>query len=199
MICIHLTREQLVACWVNGTKACLGGESQLREGQERLEKLTEDQFVGQIGHAAGSIWWSGSMDAYLQAREIANAEPWKGDGGSDLQGVRIDFKTSMMRKSQDPSSYKLLVRPPERHKGCVYVLVLLPKFKVEELGQGLNVYIVGWAKEEDLPPHTETEGIFEGAYLLDSSRLRPVGAFYGKEIVESQCVAEDSSPVEHAF
>ena len=199
MICVHLTRQQLVVCWQQANQWWLGGNSQIREVEDRREMLIEDQLVGQIGNAAGCLWWYGNMDAYLQSREIANADPWRGDGGSDLPGLHIDFKTSMMRGPQDPAYYKLLVRPAERHKGCVYIRVLIPKFKVEELGAGLNVFITGWAKETDLPDQYETDGIFAGAYSLESDKLRPIGAAYASEILASQFPAPVEPPVVHDF
>jgi hypothetical protein len=199
MICIHMTREQLVHCWVNSTKKWFDGNSNVREGADRDDRLVEDQLVGQIGEAAGILWWYGSIEPYLKSREIANATPWKGDGGTDVRGLHLDFKASMMRGPQDPSFYYLPVRPRERHKGCVYVRVLMPKFKLEDLSNGLNVYIAGWAKESDLPDKMEEDGIFDGAYLLESSKLRPVGAAYAQEIVESQFFPPEEPPLVHDF
>jgi hypothetical protein len=39
----------------------------------------------------------------------------------------VDIKGSLMRYSNNPLNYRLLVRPKERHDNWIYVLALVPK------------------------------------------------------------------------
>jgi hypothetical protein len=148
--------------------ACIGGNSSVREDADRLERLMEDQTVGQLGQMALAIWKDGHMGEYLIQRAAANAYPTQGDGGADFVGSNIDVKTSLMRASYDPLSYRLPVRPAEMHDGWVYVLALVEPFMV-------GVVLVGFAVSSDLMARgMATEGTFAGAYVLPATELRPL-------------------------
>jgi hypothetical protein len=163
---VRLTPGQLELCQGYAEQACMGGHSQVRT-VDRQDALYVDQLVGQIGMLAGHLYYIGDYHLYVQARETANAEPWKGDGGYDIPGVNVDFKSSLMRASANPADYRLLVRPAERHRWWVYVLVLLSDL-------GGNAILMGWATDEMLPAQVEQAGPFEGAHMLHADQLRPM-------------------------
>jgi hypothetical protein len=170
----------------NAKKASLGGVSRIRGG-DRKTKLYEDQLVGQLCHAAGSLCLTGSIDAYVEAREEANRNPHLGDNGSDLLHLPIDVKGSLMRGGPDPLDYRLLVRPRERHDKHFYVLALLTQ-PIETC----TVRLVGWLRDEELPT-METGGPFRGAHYQYGCNLRPM-----KSLVETvQRIVEKKSANGH--
>ena len=172
MIDVYLTRSELVLCYENAVKACLGGISRIREGQDRQSKLFEDQLVGQIGNAAGCKWFYGNVEDYKAVRDRANAAPTLGDGGFDLTGLNTDFKCSLMRgKSRNPLDYRLLVRPNERHEDWLYVLLLIEEINYGKMKDGMLVHLVGAASDSELPVQAEESGVFEGAFLKKASDL----------------------------
>lgn len=184
MVTIHLTLEQTRLCWENARKASIGGTSRIRQSKDRKERLFEDQLVGQVGNCAGSVWWHGSDHDYRVTRDRANENPLQGDGGSDLTGLNVDFKTSLMRRSKNPLDYKLLVRPAERHSDWIYLLLLVPTIEVEKIkaDSGLDVVLVGWLGDDELPEEPEGGGIFEGAYLVPAGKLHQIDGPRGQDV-----------------
>lgn len=167
----------------NARASSINGVSRIREGGERGLNLSEDAMIGQIGACVGSLWLTGSPTPYMTARWYANLMPSLGDKGSDLPALNVDFKTSLMRKSQNPMDYHLLVRPHERHKGVVYVHVL-----VDGVLENIKAYITGWATEDMLPDQTVLSGPLKGAYRLAVSELNPVPPFrwWDKAMMKAQ-------------
>lgn len=154
--------------------ACIGGKSNIR-GASRQATLKEDQLVGQIGQYVGSLWLSGSADSYLRSRWVANQNPTVGDGGSDLIGSNIDFKTSLVRSpDRDLLSYRLAVRPKERHQDWVYVLVLVTKMKPPD---PVVAHLIGWAADYMLPKSPNDSGVFSGAFTIPARNLHPLPPF----------------------
>jgi hypothetical protein len=153
----------------NAKKASIGGASRVRPTADRQQRLYEDQIVGQICHYAGAVYLTGNKDAYVKAREEANRNPLKGDCGSDIPGLPVDIKGSLMRAGGDPMNYRLLVRPMERHPKHFYVLALLT-----ELADPATVYLVGYARECDLPAEVAQGGQFGGAHVMYAEDLRPM-------------------------
>jgi hypothetical protein len=152
--------------------ACIGGGSHIRDGQSRQDALQEDQLVGQIGQYVGSLWLYGSTDPYKQSRWLANLRPTEGDGGSDVIGANIDFKTSRVRNTgRDLLQYRLAVRPRERHTGWIYFLILVTHLCK---GEPVIAKMVGWAADDMLPEQPETTGVFSGAFTLPAHQLHPV-------------------------
>ena len=154
---------------VNARKAEIGGSSNIRARDDRKNKLGTDQLVGQIATYCGSVYLTGSPDGWSKARDIANANPYAGDGGVDIIGLdNVDIKGSLMRRSQNPLDYRLLVRERERHKGWIYVLGLVPK------SRPYTTHLVGWAYDEDLPKETYSGSILvlHGAYIIEGKNLR---------------------------
>lgn len=155
----------------NAKKAEIGGISQFRNKNERSRNLAEDQLVGQISTYCACFVLTGKSDGYIKAREIANANPTKGDNGVDIIGLsNIDIKGSLMRYSNDPLKYRLLVREKERHKDWIYILGLVPKERP------YKCYVVGWAKDSDLPKSTYSGDIksLHGAYVIEAINLRKI-------------------------
>lgn len=153
--------------------ACIGGRSHVRQGDSRGKSLHEDQFSGQIGNLVGSVFILGreqGFQKYIQAREEADSNPYKGDGGYDIPSVPIDFKCSRRRSLTKPlSTYNMIIRPREVHKDWVFMQMLVAR---ETGAEDIVVDIMGWAKTKDLPDSVEKTGIFEGAYVLPVRDLR---------------------------
>lgn len=147
----------------NAEKAWLNGKSHIRSS-DREQYGMEDQLVGQMGEYALAKWL-GVLPSYFSRREIINLNPWKGDEGSDVDGMQIDVKTSLMRRQKDPSRYNLLVRPRERHNENIYVLALIPDI------QDGKVLLVGWLRDSELPTDPVGSGVFAGAFLMPATNL----------------------------
>jgi hypothetical protein len=151
--------------------ASIGGRSNVRRNAEdRKATLSEDQLIGQIGQYVGSMYLHGHMLPYMIARWYANRMPNVGDMGSDLPGAAVDFKASLMRNSQNPLDYRLLVRPREKHPNWLYVLILVEPLRKEST----TAHVVGWATTDMLPPEPESGGPFYGAHMLKATALWPM-------------------------
>jgi len=168
-----LTEEQVAVARGYAESAELGGYSSVRSRNDRMNSLSEDQVIGQLGTLAGHLWLYGHDVFYRQTREMANADPWKGDGGCDVPGRKIDFKTSLMRAGDDPTKYRLPLRPRERHPEWVYILILV----AEHSESSATIHLVGWAAEHEFPQSTESGGPFAGAHVIRVPYLHPLQPF----------------------
>lgn len=179
MITVQLSREEIIVCCRNTRLACIGGRSNIRQRNDRQNRLTEDNLIGQLCNAAGSKFSFGNIDSYIELRNQANANPLQGDNGIDLPGQSVDFKGSLMRASLNPLHYRLPVRPREIHDNWNYVLILVPPgYEIPK-----SVYIVGWATTDDLlAKGLEESGPFNGAYTIHASSLRKPEEFKEKLI-----------------
>jgi hypothetical protein len=180
---ITISHEDLGLCISMAKKACIGGRSNIRMPGDRRRNLYCDNLIGQIGTMAGHLFLFGNSVGYVESRIRANSRPHEGDGGQDVQGMLIDFKTSLMRSSLDPLYYRLAVRPKEIHDGCRYILILVPPSRTGMSDHGMTVYVVGWANDAMLPKQTEITGPFKGAHILGSRDLLPMREFDLKDIV----------------
>ena len=175
MTTIKLASDEVAQCFLHANLAALGGKSQFRGLSDRQEHLLEDQLVGQLGNAALSKWWLGSIEPYLVLREAQNMYPWVGDGGSDLSWMKVDVKTSLMRVGPNPLAYGLIVGKGEVHPQTVYVSALLGKLPA--LGEGSEVLLTGWAnnshRKSDLVRLGDTSR-FRDSYYIPVSDLRPL-------------------------
>lgn len=157
----------------NAKKAEIGGVSRIRKG-DRLACISEDQLVGQISTYCASLFLTGSTEGYIKARDKANSNPFIGDGGVDIYGLdNVDVKGSLMRYSENPLNYRLLVREEERHSNWIYILGLVPKKRPYQC------YLVGWAKDSDLPKETYNGDIrsLRGAFVIEAKHLRPLTTY----------------------
>ena len=157
---IRLAEAQAEAC-------AMGGESQIRATKERAEKLLEDQIIGQVGTIALHRYWFGHVEQYMVGRYFQNKMPWEGDGGEDIPGANIDVKSSLMRRSQDPTTYNLPIRPRERHPNWVYALALLPL----DYRESRRVHLMGWIGDDELPAQPKTDGPLAGAFVIPVTQL----------------------------
>lgn len=157
----------------NSKKAEIGGVSRIRK-ENRLACISEDQLVGQISTYCASLFLTGSTEGYIKARDKANSNPFVGDEGIDICGLdNVDVKGSLMRYSENPLSYRLLVREQERHPNWIYVLGLVPKKRPYQC------YLVGWAKDSDLPKDTYDGDIrsLRGAFVIEAKQLRSLTTY----------------------
>lgn len=169
-VVVGLSPDDLEAVAGYAGRAQVGGRSEVRTAGDRQPNLATDQLVGQLGEVALSRYLGGTRLFYELTRTVRDLDPAAGDGGGDLLAVNVDVKCSLMRASQDPLAYRLLVRPRERHAGLVYVLALVEP-SVWQTGE---VTLVGWCKEADLPSQPQRDGPFAGAYVVPATQLQPL-------------------------
>jgi hypothetical protein len=153
-------------------KAEVGGVSRIfSDKKERLKRQREDSLVGQLGTLAGSKFFLGGVERYVESRYMQNKFPHHGDGGEDIIGSNIDFKVSLKRYEDiDPLNYHLLVRERERHSNQVYIHGLIPPW--DEDGRPNKVIFTGWATDKDLPKDKVQDGPLEGAFAIEVKSLK---------------------------
>ncbi len=179
---ITISKEDLKLC-LKYTKNCLiGGASPITQGRESKKLLLINNFIGQVGTLAGCIYLYGEergREEYIAARELADLNPYQGDGGQDIVDQNIDIKCSYMRSSSDPTMYNFLLRPRDVHPDWTYIQTLAMR---REDGL-MDVHIMGWVKTEDLPKKVQRMGVFKGAYKIPIAELRefPIPHFKGVE------------------
>lgn len=152
-VVVTFTEEERKLIITQARAAELGGQSHLRPEGERSATLGTDQLTGQIGQAALHKWLYGNLRRYQLERQRQNRTPWNGDGGHDVDGLKVDVKCSLLREGADPEGYHLWVRLPEAHDGWVYVLALVPQDK-----RG-TCWLMGWAYTSEM--RIDAEGRLE--------------------------------------
>ena len=177
---VPLTLEDLNLAYFYAKSAEIGGRSSIRSAEDRKANLSIDQFVGVgIGELVGNKYFF-TIEHYKKNRDARNRKRFSGDKGSDTPGYLIDFKGSNAKNNPNLLTYRLAVRPCERHKGCIYVLVLAkfweqtPEEIITGIGYPPKVYLVGWAYENQLPTETEGKGIFAGAFTMGAFELNTI-------------------------
>jgi hypothetical protein len=125
--------------WISGF-SCIRTDKEIRK-----ENMSNDQITGQLGEAALSKFLTGDIDLYIKTRDLRNSDKYKGDDGSDLNGYRVDSKTSRMRAGFN-YDYHLYVRNREYHEDVMYYLCLVP------VKENNVVYIMGKKLGKELPP-----------------------------------------------
>jgi hypothetical protein len=156
---------------------CLGLGSKIRGMDFTDDQLFQDQIIGVACTLVGVKAVTGSNELYY--RHIADTgDKWTGDGGTDVPGARIDFKGSLMRYSDDPLRYNLLIRPKEFHPHTTYILIL-----VKEIGEnGARGHIVGWMDSWEIEEKTEPDRRFGDAFCIPARKLHPFPRFrWGEE------------------
>lgn len=149
--------------------AMIGGRSNVRASDDRMARLYEDQMTGQLCHAAASVYLFGSFDPWKQQRQQADANPTKGDGGTDFLGWPIDVKGSKMRRSDDPNDYHLIVRPAELHDDVWYIRALVARDCSD------MVYLAGVASGSTIRKTIPAvSGPFAGAYAIATAQLAAI-------------------------
>jgi len=169
--------QALVSFFSDKVKNKTGGVSHIRDMEsERGETLSMDQLVGQIGEYTLSMYLFGEASRYYIQRMSANINPAIGDRGEDILGLNVDCKTSLMRHSEDPMQYHLLVRPKEKHlKWCyIHALVVPNDGKNISASSPIKIHLTGWASDDDLPAEPKQDGPLKGAYALKVPDLNPL-------------------------
>lgn len=165
----HIKQRAKLTAW--------GGQSAIRQ-DNRQETLHTDQLIGQCGEYAGCMYLTGGNHRYymsqLMSERLHKFDAKLGDGGEDILGLNLDFKTSRQGEKTDILNHKLAVRPNEFKQGWVYMLMLV--LRNDELigfnfDKNIDVCIAGWASSDMFPKHTAKQGIFEGAYCLPVKKL----------------------------
>jgi hypothetical protein len=152
------------------------GRSNIRKGDDRAGMLSTDAIVGQVGTYAGVkfLYGASGLDKYLTGRWHANRHKFDSDGGSDVDALNLDFKTSLRR---DPGksllSYNLCVRPRERYEGWCYVLALVDQPSDDRA----TAHLIGWAGADMLPSDPAKDGPLGGAFVLPARELHPLPPF----------------------
>ncbi|MYL84983.1 hypothetical protein GTA51_17880 [Desulfovibrio aerotolerans] len=152
------------------------GRSNIRGRDDRAGTLGMDALVGMLGQYAGTkfLFGAAALDKFLVSRWHANKHKLQSDGGTDLDGGNVDFKTSLRRDSgKSLLSYRLAVRPRELHEGAVYILVLADA----PTDDRTIVHLIGWASREMLPTYPATDGPLAGAHVLPARELHPLPPF----------------------
>ena len=179
IVTVHLTACDLALALHHADEACVGGKSAIfGDKAERADNLKVNNQVGQIVTLAGHLWLYGTDALYVQDRERQNQHKTTGDGGSDVGAdSNIDFKGSLMKRSPDPLTYNLLVRPDEMHQDWVYVLGLVQYEGAQPLP---NVFLVGWASTDMLKFRYTDATRFGGqgkVHAMHATDLRPLPPF----------------------
>lgn len=171
MITYRASLETMALTKDYAESATLGGTSQIPG--ESVENRFTDNWVGQLGEAAGHHYLFSTLSKYKANREGLR-DKWEGDGGSDVPGYRIDFKASLHRHSNKrPETYTLIVRPAELHDDTAYVLIVVEPNCPTGLTatKETGIYLVGWAYTRELAPSDDWGGI---AMVRGGTLLRPM-------------------------
>jgi len=126
-----------------------------------------------------------TIDKYVEAREKKNKNPHLGDGGYDMEGIRVDSKASLIRyKSLMIRQYHLWIREKEAKPDWAYVLML-----VDLNSDGTaKVYVVGWNTIQDDKWDEQ-----ERRYEFKVKDLRPLGSLKREEW-EDNAVVTNTPP-----
>lgn len=167
-VAVRLTeRELLIVKEHAEALAEMRGKSQFLNAEQRAARRAADDYTGQVGEAALSKLITGSIQLYHLTRLQKEQDPLRGDDGSDLQGYRLDVKTSRMTAGAK-YDYHLWIRPREFHAGITYLLALM-------FDDGdYVVFFVGWARADEIPKVGER-------YELRQDRLRSMSQFWYRD------------------
>lgn len=168
---IKIGRAAYAFCYRQAEAAAIGGRSNFRTGGDRKANLLRDQLIGQLGAYAGHRYLFGHGHLYAISRWYQNRNPCQGDGGYDIPGANVDFKASRVG-ARPLIDYSLHVRPRERRRGWIYILV-----GVDVQEDGAEAILAGWAREEELPREPDPDGVFVGAYSMPVRDLHPLPPF----------------------
>ena len=132
----------------------------------RPSLLDEKNYVGLAGELAMCVYLTGDGERFWEGRRRRRESPWLGDGGTDLPPWRVDCKSSLMRYSQQPIAYRLLVPASEIHPDTAYVAAFVSQSFDE-------VTLAGWATTDEV--ERSFRATFPGKpYAIEVSRLRPM-------------------------
>jgi len=166
---VHVAKADYERLKYNVISASLGGRSNVRKGEDRKEKLKQDQLVGQIAEYCASVSLTGDAEAYFIERRIRNFNPYLGDGGSDLSGIpNVDVKARGWSGNWDMMMLELLVSKQELKDTTRYIHCVVPREKP------YRAYVIGWANGSDLKLYDGRIDFLMGKYVSESWHLRPM-------------------------
>lgn len=178
-IVIAIPSLELRAIKAMAIRAEIGGNSHIRERQDRIDNLSEDQLTGQLATYALHRYLYGDAWIYKIDRWNRNKNPYNGDGGYDVPGLNVDVKGSMVRTKLPLWEHRLAIRPAERHGGWVYVLAL-----VINDTDTYRVNLMGWASDDMLPQNPDPpNSAFSGAFTIKANQLMALPPFTYKWLV----------------
>lgn len=135
--------------------------------EDRKETFSIDVLAGQLGNLYGAIYLLGEEEGrkkYIEFREKMNADPYRGDGGQDLVGIPVDFKTSYNRNGYPVERLNLIVNAKERYPDITYIQLVL---SYDEK----TIDVIGWIDESQMTK--EKSERFRNAYHTSFSELNP--------------------------
>lgn len=147
------------------------GRSRIRTNTAEREKhVWNDSLVGITGECAMSLYLFGNIQPFLAAREQADNNTLRGDGGSDFLEIKLDVKSSAIRhKHLSLSSYHLYVPPQELHKvDYALCLVDLPN----------TIYLIGWTDYDSLVNTKGTNKKFPGFCCIQGKELNAMSEYW---------------------
>lgn len=191
IVTIKLEKPHITMCLYHAERCTLEGrKSQIfGVGEERESRNAQDQVTGQFGTCAFAIWqFEDGLWLYNETRKKHNRDPWKGDGGSDLNNYQIDVKTSRFRSENlGLLNHRLPVRPAEYHRGTVYVLCISD---YDNDYTYVTNHFIGWCTAEELPKRKQTSGPFKGAKVRVGYSLHPMSSFIKENwMIDSRAVS----------
>ena len=160
--------QELVNFFLPRIKSRGKSGSSIQNLEERIKRLRQDQFTGQLAQLGGTMYLTGSDQMYKLQRWNCMRTPDRGDGGYDIPGLSLDFKGSRLRPTKKPTDYVLAVRENERKSDWTYGLVVVDKFKDKTF-----CHIMGWVSDAEMQGRLEESGQFAGAYVTTNSQLHP--------------------------
>ena len=121
MIHIELKDRLFEIAWYWSHRTGIAGKSICRpKGRvQRKEEHFRDQLVGCLGNLALSLYVTGGPDEFIRSRVKAALDPWAGDGGTDILGMRVDMKASLEDKG-NWRNYHLIIHPQDLHEDTNY-------------------------------------------------------------------------------
>ena len=164
--------QELVDFFLPRIKSKRKSGSSILNLEDRIKRLRQDQFTGQLAQLGGTMYLTGSDQMYRLQRWNCMRTPDRGDGGYDIPGLSLDFKGSMLRPTKKPTDYVLAVRENERKKDWTYGLVVVDKFKDK-----VFCHIMGWVSDSEMKDRLQKTGQFSGAYVSSNAQLHAFPSF----------------------
>jgi hypothetical protein len=166
---VHVSKADYERLLHNVASMLIGGKSNVRQGEDRRQRLIQDQLVSQIGEYCASVSLTGDAEAYFRQREIRNLNPYIGDGGSDLFGIpNVDVKARGWSGKWDMMIVELLVREQELKDATKYVHCVVPTERP------YRAYVVGWAMAKNMQVYHGRVEWKNGINFAEPWLLRPM-------------------------
>jgi hypothetical protein len=142
---IELTTEEMAYVGINAIELFkhFKARTVIKEVDGDIERNWQNAITAQAGEAILSIIHTGNIQLYMETRDIRNAHPNDGDGGSDLIGYKHDMKARI--RTHGPDQYYYLYVPNHQfHPDTTYFLCL---FDIGKFNVG---HVMGWCRSNQL-------------------------------------------------